>query len=129
MPLNPYNLVIVYPALLFTATAQNSPVVALGNLANSGASVGGSWSTGTLTVTGTGLATATLAVMGSADGGLTFFALPISALAGSGAAATSITVTAAGMYQVPLAGITHIQISTSGTFTATNVSVLLTLTP
>jgi hypothetical protein len=40
-----------------------------------------------------------------------------------------VTATANGQYQFSLAGITHLKFVTSGTFTATNVSMVLTTSP
>jgi len=118
----------VFPAQLATASAQTLATISLsGNL---GAAAGSSYAAGTITVTGTALTTVTFSVQGSSDGGVTFYALPIyTQNSPTTAAATSITATSAGLYQVSLVGITHVKITTSGTFTATSVSFVFTATP
>lgn len=113
----------VFPAQSFTATAQTGAVIQL-----NGQQI--SYGAGTITVTGTALTTVTFAVQGSSDGGVTYYALPISAVASPGTTpTTTVTATASGLYQVSLVGITHVKFVTSGTFTATSVSLALTATP
>lgn len=113
----------VFPAQSFTATAQTGAVIQLNGQQLS-------YGAGTISLTGTSLTTATVAVMGSSDGGVTYYALPISAVAAPGTTpTTTITATASGLYQVSLVGITHVKFVTSGTFTATSVSLVLTATP
>lgn len=120
----------VWPAQTFTATGQTSTVLQLNGLTTSTSTVGSSFASGTLTLTGTSLTTVTFAVMGSSDNGSTFYALPIYTVSSPTASPTStITATANGQYQFSLAGITHIKFVTSGTFTATNVSMVLTTSP
>jgi len=68
--------------------------------------------------------------MGSSDNGATYYALPIYVAASpTTTPATTITATANGLYQINLAGLTHIKFVTSGTFTATNVTLTLTASP
>lgn len=117
---------VIFSPVIMTATSQTSSVVHLsteltGNVV--------SYSTGTITVTGTSLTTATFAVNGSSDGGKTFYPLNISTINAPATTATTETVTTAGAYQVNLSGITDIEFVTSGTFTATNISLTLTASP
>lgn len=116
----------IYAAQVFTASAQTGAVITLGQ---SPSGNGGSNSVGNVTVTGTALSTVTFSVLGSADGGNTFTALPINAIATPGTTATTATATSGGVYQVNLAGITQIEFQTSGTFTATSVNLILTTSP
>src|SRR6201986_94408 len=106
----------VFPVATLTATSQTSPPIALLQ----------SYSVGVITVTGNTLTTATFAVLGSSDGGTTYSPLAVSAVGSPSTTATTTTVTANGLYQVNLAGITNVEFQTSGTFTATSVSLLLT---
>jgi hypothetical protein len=119
----------VWPAQVFTATGQTGNTIPLNNLMVS-STVGSSFASGTITVTGSSLTTVTFSVMGSSDNGVTFYPLPIyTAATPTTTPSTTITVTANGLYQVSLAGITHVKFVTSGTFTATNVSLVLTASP
>lgn len=122
---SPYNQSI-YPAQSFTATAQTGAIIALNGATGS---AGSSYGAGTFTVSATSLTTVTLAVQGSSDGGLTYFALPITPLAVGGSQSATVTATAAGLYQISLVGITHVKFVTSGTFTASGLTVTLTATP
>lgn len=107
---------VVFPVATLTGTGQTSTAIRLNQ----------SFSVGVITVTGSSLTTATFAVLGSSDGGTTYSALATSAVGSPSTTATSTTVTANGLYQVNLAGITNVEFQTSGTFTATNLSLLLT---
>ena len=110
-----------------TATGQTSAVV---SMLSPGTSTGNSFASGSITVSGTGLVTATFAVMGSTDYGVNYFPLPLSPIATPGTTALTQTVTASGgIYQVNLATITNVKFVTSGTFTATSVQLLLTASP
>lgn len=127
---SPYSISI-YPAQTFTASNQTGTSIALNGLTVP-STVGSSFASGIITVTGTSLTTATFTVMGSSDGGGTYFALPIInplAAPSSSAPATAVTVTANGVYMVSLAGITHVQFVTSSAFTATALSLTLTASP
>lgn len=127
---SPYSISI-YPAQTFTASGQTGTPIQLNGLTVL-STVGSSFASGTITVTGTSLTTATFSVQGSSDGGTTYFALPIIdplAAPSSSAPATTVTVTGNYTYQVSLAGITHIRLVTSGTFTATALSLTLTASP
>ncbi len=104
-----------FPAQSFTATGQTGTKI---NLAG--------FSSGTVTVTGTALTTATWAIQGSADGGTTWFPLLTATIAVPGTTATSQTTTASSMYIVNLACMTNVRFVTSGTFTATALSIKLT---
>lgn len=118
----------VYPAQTFTATGQTGTVIQLNGLSGS-STLGSSFASGAITLTGISLTTATFSLLGSADNGVTFYALPISAVQMPGSTATSVIATSNGFYQVSLTGITHVKFVTSGTFTATSVSLVLTATP
>ena len=116
----------VYPAITFTATGQTSSVITFGNNPSGN---GGSYAVGNVSVTGTALTTATFSVLGSTDGGVTYNALNVSPINSPSTVATTTTVTVAGVYQVNLGGITNVKFSTSGTFTATSISIVLTASP
>lgn len=125
---SPYSNVI-FKAQTFTATGQTGTPIQLNGLVIS-STVGSSFSSGTITVTGSSLSTVTFAVQGSSDGGATYYALPISTVATPTAAPTlTVTATSTGLYQINLAGLTHVRFVTSGTFTATNVILTLTASP
>jgi hypothetical protein len=120
----------VFPSQIFTATGQTGATIQLNGLITPSSTVGSSFASGTITLTGTSLTTVTFSLLGSADNGVTFFPLPLTPVATPGTTAvTTITATASGLYQVSLAGLTHVRFSTSGTFTATNVSLILTASP
>lgn len=119
----------VWPAQTFTSSNQTGTVIQLNGLSVT-STVGSSFASGTLTVTGTSLTTVTFALQGSSDNGATFYALPIYTVASpTSTPTTTVTATGNGIYQVSLAGITHVRIVTSGTFTATNVSFVFTSSP
>lgn len=112
----------VFPAQTFTASGQSGSSIIQLNKA--------SYSAGTVTVSGTSLTTVSFSVYGSSDNGNSYFALPITNVANPGAASvTTVTVTSAGLYQVNLLGITQVYLGTSGTFTATSVSLVFTASP
>jgi hypothetical protein len=117
---------IIYPAQTFTATSQTGTVITLGQ---SPSGNGGSNSVGNITVSGSSLSTATFTVLGSSDGGNTYTALNVNLITTPATVATTTTVTAGGVYQVNLAGITQIEFQTSGTFTATSLTLTLTTSP
>lgn len=107
-----------YPAQTFTATAQTGTAINLGGLTS-----------GIVQVKGTGLTTVTFAVQGSMDGGATWFSLPTATYPTTAAPSTlavTQTATATTQYVVNLAGITNVRFVTSGTFTATSVTLQLT---
>jgi hypothetical protein len=120
----------VFASQTFTATGQTGATVQLNSLTVP-STVGSSFASGTITLTGTSLTTVTFSVMASADNGATFpTALPITTVAAPGSTpSTPITATTSGLYQISLAGITHIKFVTSGTFNATSVSLTLTASP
>jgi hypothetical protein len=118
----------VFPSQIFTSTGQTGTVIQLNGLIVP-STIGSSFASGTITLTGTSLSTVTFSLMGSADNGINYFTLPISAVATPGTTTTTVTATANGLYQVNLAGLTHVRFVTSGTFTATSVSLILTATP
>jgi hypothetical protein len=110
----------VFPPQIVTASGQTDTLPIYGS----------AFSVGSITVTGTSLTTVTFAVMGSSDNGVSFYPLPITTVGSPGSTpTTTVTATAAGLYQVNLAGITHIEFVTSGTFTATSVKFVLSASP
>lgn len=116
----------LFPAQSFTASGQTGTVMSLGSTSTTASG----YSVGTVSLTGTALTTATISVMGSSDNGATFYALPIATVASpTTAATTTVTATASGLYQVNLAGITHVKFVTSGTFTGTSIGLALTASP
>lgn len=123
---SPYS-VNLFQAKVITATSTTTTAIALG----SGAAVpkGGSYASGNITLTGSSLTTATFGVTVSADNGVTYFAVPICTVAATPVCAATQTATANAIFTVNLAGITHIKYVTSGTFTATSISLLLTASP
>jgi hypothetical protein len=125
---SPFNL-NVYKAQSFIATGQTGSTIQLNGLVIP-STVGSSYASGTITLTGTAITTVSFQVMGSSDNGATYYALPVFTVANPGTSpVTTVTVTAAGLYQVSLAGLTHIKFVTTGTFTATSVSFTLTGSP
>jgi hypothetical protein len=127
---SPYSISL-YQAQQFSATNQTGSAIQLNGL-TSPSTVGSSYTLGTVTVTGTSLTTVTFGVLGSSDNGFSYYPLPITsplATPSGGAPATTVTATANGVYQVPLGGLTHVKFVTSGTFTATAVSLQLSASP
>lgn len=125
---SPYNL-FVFKAQSFTATGQTGAAIQLNGLVIP-TTVGSSYASGTITVTGVALTTVSFQVMGSSDNGATFYLLPVYAVASPNTPpVTTVTATGPGLYQVNLAGLTHIKLVTTGTFTATSVSLTLTGSP
>lgn len=116
--------VSVWPAQTFTGDSTGV-VMQLNSIQSVGSAA-----SGVLTLVGTSLTTVTFAVQASTDGGLNYFAIPVYLVASpTTAAATSITATASAQYGINLAGVTHLKIVTSGTFTATSVSFQLATSP
>jgi len=108
-----------YPVATFTAASQNGSTLYIGGLTS-----------GVITVYGTALTTATWKIQGSNDGGGHWFDLPTAAYPTTAAPTTlavSQTSTATGLFAVNLAGFTNVRFATtSGTFTATSLSLVLT---
>lgn len=126
---SPYSLTIYAPQV-FVATGVTGTPIQLNGLTTSTSTVGSSYSVGSITVAGTSLTTATFSVMGSSDNGATYHLLPIySVTSPLNAPTTSVTVTSGGLYQVNLVAITHVEFVTSGTFTATNLTLTFTASP
>lgn len=123
---SPYS-VNIFPAKVITATSTTTTAINLGTVATVPKS--GSYSSGVIQLTGTALTTATFGVTASSDNGVTFFAVPICTVAATPSCATTQTATAAALYAINLGGLTHIKYVTSGTFTATNISLILTAAP
>lgn len=124
---SPYSNV-VFPSQTFTATGQTGAAIQLNGLTVT-STVGSSFASGNITLTGSSLTTATFSLQGSADNGKTYFPIAVAAVSTPGSTLTNVTATAPGLYQVSLAGLTHVRFSTSGTFTATNVGLTLTASP
>lgn len=118
----------VFPPQIFTATSQTGATIQLNGLVVS-STVGSSFASGVITVTGTSLTTVSFQVLGSGDNGGTFFPLLVAAMATPTATATTTTVTSPGLYQVNLVGLTHLKFKTTGTFTATNATIILSASP
>lgn len=109
-----------YTAQVFTANATNGATINVGGLRS-----------GLIQVTGSSLTTATWKIQGSADGGTTWTDLPTAAYPTTSVpittTAVSQTSTAAGLFCVNLSGMTNVRFATtSGTFTATSLSLKLT---
>lgn len=124
---SPYSNV-VFPSQTFTATGQTGAAIQLNGLVVS-STVGSSFASGNITLTGASLTTATFGLQGSADNGKTYFPLALGAVSTPGSTATTVTATGPGLYQVSLAGLTHVRFAISGTFTATNIGLTLTASP
>jgi hypothetical protein len=117
------NVNSTYLSSPLTATSQTSAPINLSNR---------SWSAGTIQLTGVSLTTATFGVLGSSDpacGSTTFQPIAINLFSTPGTVATTMTATATALYQVNLAGLYCIEYQTSGTFTATSITLLLTASP
>ena len=125
---SPYSL-NVFKAQNFTGSGQSGAIIQLNGLTSSTSTVGSSYSAGTVTVVGTGLTNATFGLLGSSDNGQTYYPLLISSILAPGTTSTTATVVSNGLFQVNLAGITHIQFVTSGTWNAANLSLVLTASP
>lgn len=105
-----------YPAQAFTA-AQTGTTIGLSGL-----------NAGLFEVKATSLTAVTLAVQGSIDGGVTFFPLAYAPYAPTLTPVITSTLAAVPttLFVVNLAGITNVRFVTSGTFTATGVTIKLT---
>lgn len=114
--------VVQFGAITMTASGQTSAAISF-------APQGGAYSAGTITITGVGLTTATVGVLGSSDGGVTFFPLNIAPITSLTTTATTATITATSLYAVNLATITNLKFVTSGTFTATSITLKLAASP
>lgn len=124
-----------------TAAAQKSPysVTQLGSVTmtasgQTSASInfspqGGAFSAGTITITGVGLTTATVGVLVSTDGGVTYFPWNIALATSLTSPAITATVTASSLLAINLATITNLKFVTSGTFTATSITLKLAASP
>jgi hypothetical protein len=111
--------VTTVPAQTFTAASQTGTAITLLG-ANSG----------TISLVGTSLTTATWQIQGSVDG-TNYFALNVSAYnsctVASCTVATSTTSTASALYRVNLSGLRYVKLlTTSGTFTGTSIALQLT---
>lgn len=108
-----------YAAQTFTAASQTGATINTGGLTS-----------GTIVAYGTALTTATWQIQASNDGGAHWFNLPTAALPTTALPSTlaaSQTTTATTLYLVNVAGFTNVRFATtSGTFTATNLSLKLT---
>lgn len=112
----------IFPDVSMTTVATSAPQP-----------VGASYASGTLQLVGNGLTTATIAVYGCNLRSCTsanYFALPMQTCGDtSGTFATTQTATANACYRFSLAGITNYEYVTSGTFTATSITLTLTASP
>jgi energy-converting hydrogenase Eha subunit B len=116
----------VFPKFTFTASAQTQGPL---DLSPNQAGYNGAYNCGNLTVIGTGLSTVSFQVLGSSDGGQTYNVLLVYLVNSLSTSDTTTTATGNGLYRVNLAGITTLKITTSGTFTATSVTIQLTASP
>jgi len=109
---------IRYAPMVFTATGQTKTQ-----------NIGGV-SAASISVTGSAFTTATWTLVGSNDGGMNWFPLNVAPLAVPLAPVTTATTTASvpALYVANLAGLTNIEIVTSGTFTASAASFQITST-
>lgn len=123
---SPYS-VNIFKSPPITATSTTSAAINLGTVATT--PKGGSYSAGVIQLTGVGLTVATFGVTGSSDNGVTYFAVPICTVAATPSCATTQTATASANYMINMLGLTHIKYVTSGTFTATSITLLLTASP
>jgi hypothetical protein len=116
----------VFPKFTFTATAQTQGPL---QLAPNTAGANGAYNCGNITLIGTGLSTVSFQVLGSTDGGQTYNVLLVYPVNSLGSPASTTTATGNGLYRVNLAGVTALEITTTGTFTATSVTMQLTASP
>lgn len=111
---------------LTMTSATTSPPISFGTTANS-------YSACALEVTGVALSTATIGVLGTVIAAPTstdYFALgSLATSAAPGTQATTQTVTASTLLTFNCAALTGIKIITSGTFTATSITLRLTASP
>lgn len=121
------------------ATAQNftnavlTPITMTGVATSPALPLSSSYATGTIQLVGTSLTTATFAIYGcnlTSCTSANYFALPMQSCGDTtGTFATTQTATANSCYRVNLAGMTSVEYVTSGTFTATNITLTLTGSP
>jgi hypothetical protein len=127
-PLCGAQSISIFPAQIFTGTGQTGTPIQLSSSSQFLPSI--PYSVGSITLRGTSLTTVTFSVMGSSDNGATFYKIPITTVASPGATpTTTVTATSNGLYQVNLAGVTNVKLVTSGTFTATSVSLTFAASP
>lgn len=103
-----------FPTQTFTASAQSSNTATYLN----------GFGSGTISIIGNTLTTATWEIDGSNDG-VNFFKLPTAIIGTPGTLTLTETSTTNGLYVVNLAGIVSYKFATSGTFTATNIKLKL----
>lgn len=125
---SPYNLYVIKPQS-FTGTNQTGVAISTNGLVTGNSTVGSSYSVGTITLTGTGLTTASFQVLGSFDNGGTYYPLLLSPVASPASTSTTITATSNGVYAFGIAGVSYLQIKTTGTFTAASITMTITLSP
>lgn len=125
---SPYNLFIPKPQN-FTATAQCGTIIQTNGLSTNASTIGSSYTSVTVTLTGTGLTTASFQIQGSFDNGATFYPLPFSPVSSPTSISTTVTITANAAYQGNLTSVTQIKACTTGTFTAASVTLTFNLTP
>lgn len=117
----------VFPAQIFSTTKTGTPIQLNGLVVPS--TIGSSFASGSITLTGTSLTTVTFSVLASTDNGVTYNPWLIWSVLTPSAQGTTQTATGNGIYQLSLAGVTHIKFVTSGTFTASSISLVLTASP
>lgn len=117
----PYSVKQFAP-ITMTATGQTSAAINF-------APQGGSFASGTLTITGVGLTTATVGVLASTDGGVTYVPWNIAPVTALTTLGTTATVTASSVFAINLATVTNLKLVTSGTFTATSITIKLAASP
>ena len=114
---------VAFPVVTLTGPATSSPI----QLSPSVSGANGSFNSATVDVEGT-FTSVTFEVMVSSNSGATYYPAAVNALASTSVVATSITSTASGLYQIPLAGITNVEFIVTS-FTGTNVKFALTASP
>ena len=124
---SPYSI-FMFDSQTFTATGQTGAAIQLNGLVVP-STVGSSFASGNITVTGNSLTSVTFGVLGSADNGKTYFPLIVRPIANPGATGTTVTVTGGGIFQISLGALTHVKFVTSGTFNATSATLLLSASP
>jgi lysophospholipase L1-like esterase len=122
---NPYNNV-TFPAVALAASSTTAATTLRPPLTGGGSV--GSYSAGTICVNATTLTTVTLGVLVNKGSGYVLTALE--AQGAPGTFSTTVTATASGScYELNLQGVQAVQYVTSGTFTGTGVTVVLTASP
>jgi hypothetical protein len=123
---SPWSTTTFTPAPTLTGTGQTSAPVIL----QRSTATRDSYSAGKIIVTGVGLTTATFSILGSTNSGASYNVLATEPCSSPGTFATSQTVTASpSCYEVNLSSLYSVEFTTSGTFTGTSITLLLTANP